>query len=256
MEVARALVPAVAVQAPLDVRAELVVEVVGPGRLPDDQGRVARGQLGREPRAALAERGGQHRGVGPIRHRQELEKALRGRFASGEDGVEDRRVRAARVRHLHGGPRDAATEHAGELAQEDRVPLREGPESLLVEPEEPRRGQGDDRGRARVARDQRHLPQAVAGSEDGHPLAQTVTLAPDLDGAAHHDVERVAGIALREHRAAGGDLEIVELAHEAGEDLARELGEERYGPERRDDRVHRSLVAGTLDGRAGSVKPV
>ena len=38
---------------------------------------------------------------------------------------------------------------------------------------------------------------------------------------------------------AGGDLELVELADEASEDLAREIGEERYSPERRDDRVHR-----------------
>ena len=121
------------------MRAELAVELVAPARVPDDQHRVAGGHLGREPRAVLAQRGGQHAGVGPIPHRQELQEAPGRRLAAREDGVEDRRVRAARVRHVHRGPRDSTTQHARELAQEDRVPLREDPEALLVEPEEPRR---------------------------------------------------------------------------------------------------------------------
>ena len=131
------------------------------------------------------------------------------------------------------------------------MPVRQDLEPLLVEPEEPRRRQRHHRGRARVARDERHLAEAVPGAEDGDPLAPAVALAAHLDGPAHDDVERVSRIALREHRLAGSDVELVELADEASEHLAREIGEERDSPERRDDRVHGRPVAGTLDGRVG-----
>ena len=85
-------------------------------------------------------------------------------------------------------------------------------------------------------------PEAVAGPEDGEPLARAVALAADLDGAAHDHVERVAGVALGEDGLAGRELDLVELADQAGEDLAREVGEQRHGPKRGDDRVHRGLV--------------
>jgi hypothetical protein len=134
------------------------------------------------------------------------------------------------------------------------VPLREDPEALLGEPEKPCGRERDDRRRARVAGDQRHLTQAVPGPEDRDPLGTSTTLAAYLDRAAHDHIERVTRVALREHRLAGGDFELVELADQAREDLAGELGEQRNGPERRDDRVHRSLVAGTLDGRDRAVK--
>ena len=209
---------------------------------------MASGGLGRESRPGLAEDGGQHPPVGPVRHRQDLQEAPGRRLGAGQHGVEHRRVRAPRIRHVLRRPRDAAAEHASELAKEDRVPLGERLEALLAQPEEPRGRQRDHGGRARVARDQRHLPQAVPGSQDGDPLARPAALPADLHGSAHDHVEGVAGVALREHRAAGGNLDLVELAHEAGEHLARELGEQRHGPERGDDRVHRDLVA---DARRG-----
>ena len=131
---------------PPHVLAELAVEAVPATLVLDDQGWVTGGDLGREPRAGLAQRGGQHARVGPVRHGQDPQEAPGRGLAARQDGVEDRRVRAARMRHVLRGPRDAATEHAGELAQEDGVPLREGLEALLGEPEEPRRRQRDDRG--------------------------------------------------------------------------------------------------------------
>src|SRR4029078_3165089 len=108
--------------------------------------------------------------------------------------------------------------------------------------------------RARVARDERHLSEAVPGAEDGHPLASAVALAAYLDRSAHDHVERISRVALGEHGLAGGEVQLVELADEACEDLAREIGEERDGSERRDDGVHRRSVAGTLDAPGRSVK--
>jgi hypothetical protein len=67
-------------------------------------------------------------------------------------------------------------------------------------------------------------------------------------------MERVTGVALREHGLAGGNLELVELADEASQDLAGEVGEKRDGPQCRDDRVHRHPVAGTLDAANQPVK--
>ena len=239
VEILRAVGRARVPQTTLDVGPELVVEAITAALLADDEGRMPGGDLGRESGPRLAQRRRQQSGVGALCHGQNLEEPPRRRGAAREDPVEDRRVRAPRVRDVHRGARDAPTEDARELAQEDRMPVGEGPEALRVEPEEPGRRQRDHRGGARVARDQRHLAEAVALAQDGDPLALSVAHPADLDGPAHDHVERVAGVALREHGAAGGDLDLVELADEAREDLAREVLEQRYGPERRDDRVHR-----------------
>ena len=223
------------------------MELVAAALVLEDQGRVVSGDLGRDMRAVRPERGDQDARVGPLGHRQDLEEAPGRGLGPVQDRVEDGRVGAARVRHVRRQPDDAAAQHARELAKEDRLPVRQDLEPLLVEPEEPRRRQRHDRGRARIARDERHFAEAVAGAEDGDPLAPAVAFAAHLDGPAHDDVERVSRIALREHRLAGSDVELVELADEASEHLAREIGEERDRPERSDDRVHDRPVAGTLD---------
>ena len=71
--------------------------------------------------------------VGAVRQRQDFQSPPRRSVAGRQNGLEHRRVRPAREGHVLGRPRDAPTEHAGELAEEDGMALRERLEALLVQ---------------------------------------------------------------------------------------------------------------------------
>ena len=147
-------VPRIAELTP-DVVAKLGVELVAAALVPEDQGRVVSGDLRGDARSSVPEGGPQDIRIGPLGHRQDVEETPGGGLGARQDRVEDRRVGTARVGHIRRRPRDAAAQHARELTEEDRLPVRQDAKPLLVEPEEPRRRQRYDRGGARIARDER-----------------------------------------------------------------------------------------------------
>src|SRR5262249_38040596 len=126
---------------------------------------------------------------------------------------------------------------------------------LLPQPEKRAIDEGDHARRARRAREERNLAEALAGTEDGEALDLPVhSRVEDFDGAGLDDVESVAGIPVADDRLAGPHAELVELAGHSREILSSQARED-LRPRDGDDEVVQPHSSSCIPPARGYAEP-
>ncbi len=132
-------------------------------------------------------------------------------------------------------PAQPLAQQLDELHQQHRLALHEGQEVALVEGQDLAGGVGDRICRPRRPVEKRDLAEQRAG---GHQVEDGAAAAgggdADLDGAAHHQEQPVAGIALREHHRAFAEFTRLGVLAQLGECIPVDLAKDRVRAEKRD----------------------
>ncbi len=171
----------------------------GPGGLAEQ--RAQRGEIERVEQARL-----QHRPAARVG-----QPAQRLGHGGGEEGGV---LGAGRV----GGAQPLA-QRGGDGERDGRLAAHEGQEAVARELQDRACPLGADGRRARLAGEQGHLAEEVAGREPPDAHRAALVLGGDVGGerAVGDDVEAVARVALPEHLAAGRHLERLEVRGQLGE---------------------------------------
>ena len=146
-----------------------------------------------------------------------------------ERGLDPRRQRLLLDEPDPVGGGQSAAQHAGDRQEAGRFGVHERLEALPVEAEHVARRLRADRGRARLARQQRHLAEEVPGAEPVDPSGGAAGRIVHVDAqpSGGEDEEAVAGLALAADGVAFLEDEGIEVGGELGEGDPIDLREER-----------------------------